>query len=99
VEKKHPVVELADKVEALKGKEYNLGMVKLEDYFPLGLWSHAHMVHWEATRLVSLSGWIDVGGEGKKYEKLEEHLGDLVNYAKFMWDAVQEEKKKRGIKA
>ena len=95
VRDKHPVYELADKVEAERGKEYNLGMVKLEDYFPFGLWSYAHMVHWEATRLVSLSGWIDVGGEGVKYKKLKEHLGDLVNYCKFMWDAVEKEEKRR----
>jgi len=98
VRDKHPVYELADKVEAAKGKDYNIGVVKREDYFPYGLRSHAHMVHWEALRVVSLTGEAGMVFEGQ-FEKLEEHLGDLVNYVKFMWDAVQEEKKKRGMKA
>lgn len=94
---RHPVYELADKVEAEKGQDYNLGVVKREDYFPLGLLSHGHMVHWEATRILSLSENEELDNEA--LSKIEEHLGDLVNYAKFMWDAVQREgeRKRRQI--
>jgi NTP pyrophosphatase (non-canonical NTP hydrolase) len=99
VREKHPVYELADKVEVAKGQDYNIGVVKREDYFPLGLLSYGHMVHWEATRVLSLAEGTDPGGEKVKYEKLKEHLGDLVNYCKFTWDAVETEEKKRGIKA
>ena len=90
---KHPVVELADKVEAAKGRDYNVGPVRREDYWPFGLVSHAHMVHWEATRIVSLAGNADLGEE--YLSKLLEHLGDLVNYCKFMWDAVEWEKESK----
>jgi NTP pyrophosphatase (non-canonical NTP hydrolase) len=91
VREKHPVYELADKVEEAKGKDYNIGNVRLEDYFIFGMWSHAHMLHWEATRVVSLVG----GSQAETLPEIKEHLGDLVNYAKFMWDAVEKEEKRR----
>lgn len=91
---KHPVVELADKVEEVKGRDYNIGVVAREDYFPLGLRSYAHMVHWEATRVLSLVGEPGMVFDGQ-FEKIKEHLGDLVNYCKFMWDAVEKEEKRR----
>jgi hypothetical protein len=59
-----------------KGKDYNLGSIRPDDYFLFGRISYLQMIHLKYTRLRSLM-------ESKKpnYESIEDTLIDLINYA------------------
>jgi hypothetical protein len=75
---------------AKKGEDYNQGETSLKQYFPFGDYSHIQMIHLKALRLVSLAS-LEVGLE-PNYDSIEDTLYDLLNYAVFYLDYLQEHK-------
>lgn len=65
-------------IRAERGRTYNQGSVRLEDYFPLGDASYYQMVHLKLLRARSIMG----GAEGS----LEDSLVDLLNYGAFWYE-------------
>lgn len=74
-----------------RGLVYNRGTVKLEQYFPLGRASYAHMIHVKALRSISLVQ----SGLGIAYsEDYMDTMLDCANYAIF--GVMAEYEKKEG---
>lgn len=71
-----------------KSADYNFGepedphAVNRDGYFPLGLASHAQMLHTKAERFMSLTKKILGGGEAN-FEGLRDTALDLINYSGF----------------
>jgi len=80
----------ATRVRRERGEVYNNGGICLEDYFIYGYKSLLHELHKKVLRLISLES------VGKcSIKEMGDSLVDLVNYAAFMYERL-EEKAKRG---
>jgi hypothetical protein len=63
------------------------GDTPLEDYFPFGDKSYIQMLHVKTLRLVSLTN----GNRDPNHEKVADTVRDLINYAVFYLDYLDEE--------
>lgn len=72
------------------GKDADIHSVDRSDYFPLGLASHAQMLHTKTQRLLSL---VRKGNEGAAFESARDTCLDLINYAGFAADYLKREAK------
>jgi len=66
-----------------KAQDYNSGIM-LEEYFPFGQVSYTQMIHVKSLRLRSLT----VSGKEPNYEGIRDTLMDIVNYAIFNIEAI-----------
>lgn len=71
------ILQKAIELQELKGKDYN-GNVTIDDYFPFGEKSYAHMVHTKYLRMMSV-----LEQESTNFESLEDTLLDMINYCSF----------------
>jgi hypothetical protein len=75
---------------ARKSQDYNVGMgnddmhtVDRSAYFPLGVASHAQMIHTKSLRFISLTKKLMAGGGMAEFEGLRDTALDIINYAGF----------------
>lgn len=81
----NPVAELLE----AKHHDYDAGGVKLEDYFPFNDQSYVQMIHVKTLRLVSLLS----SGNYPKHEAIRDTLEDMINYAVFYLDYLDNEER------
>lgn len=84
LEQKYPRIAQIVELRERKGRDYN-SSVSLHDYFPFGQESYTQMIHVKALRLLSLTKL-----EQPEFESIEDTLMDLVNYALFNLEALDE---------
>lgn len=78
-----PAVELVAKKHA----DYDVGGVEVKDYFPFGGTSYVQMLHVKCMRLVSLQK----AGVLPTNESVKDTLNDLINYAVFYLDHLEDQ--------
>lgn len=88
VEHHAAVLEEVKQLFAKKNATYN-GGVDLENYFPFGLKSYAHMLHIKSQRIVSIAKTEEV----PNFESVRDTAMDIINYAAFliMWSDTNEQ--------
>jgi len=84
-EEMSPAFIEATKVRAAKRHDYG----GLEGYFPFGEKSFVHEINKKAKRLVSL---VD-SDKGIVFESIEDNLIDLINYASYYYEYLEENSK------
>lgn len=75
----------AEKIQKQKGMDYN-NTIKRSDYFPFGLTSYIQMLWMKVLRMKSIAD----SGKTPNFESMQDNLLDLINYASFMFDYLEE---------
>ena len=75
----------AEKIQKQKGMDYN-NAIKRSDYFPFGLKSYTQMLWMKVLRMKSIAD----SGKTPNFESMQDNLLDLINYASFMFDYLEE---------
>jgi hypothetical protein len=70
-----------------KHEDYGNDDIGLHSYFPLGLPSYAQMLHVKTQRLVSFAR----DEREPNFESVKDNLLDLINYAVFTLDYLEQE--------
>ncbi len=81
------LIQPAIAIVVKKHEDYGNESLGLHSYFPHGIPSYTQMIHIKSQRLVALSY-----AEGEpNFESVKDNLFDLINYAVFMLDYLDQE--------
>lgn len=81
-------IEKAYMIRKKKEGDYQRSTITKADYFPFGMVSHVQMLNLKVVRLRSLVS----DSKTPNNESMEDTLLDLINYACFAYDHIQEDK-------